>query len=116
MNIHGYLLFQSLEFRVNKRLLINIRNGKSVVLPEKTSRCLEYILLYSNEHQLISKKFIDELWVRHEKQGPKLSLSRLINQIHDALLSIGFDRALIKKSAKKEYCVDSRDVSLIYSK
>ena len=115
MNLHGYVLFQSLEFKISRRLLINIRNGKSVVLPEKTSKCLEYILLYSNEHEFINKKNIDEILINNENKALKLSLSRLINQIHDAFLSVGFDRTLIEKVAKKKYRVDNSDVSIVYS-
>lgn len=72
--LYGYAIYESLEYKISSRTLINIKNGKTIRLGETKARLFNYLLAYS-EKEFISD---DEIFINvFEKNGLRCSRAYL---------------------------------------
>ena len=112
--LYGYAIYESLEYKISSRTLINIKNGKTTRFGETKARLFNYLLACS-EKEFISD---DEIFINvFEQNGLRCSrayLWAMIRKLHFAFLSVGHEQAPLQRYEHKGYQVDFESVVEIY--
>lgn len=114
IKLYGYMLYDTLEYRISTRTLINIKNGKIKRLGETKARLFNYLLEHAEAKYIADETLYQQVFENNGLRCSKSYLWAMIRQIHAAFLSVGYERAPLKRYEGKGYVIDQDSIKKFY--
>jgi hypothetical protein len=116
LTLYGYSIYQSLVFKIASRTLINVNNGKIKRFGETKARLFIYLLTNAENRYISDEQIFVDVFEIHGLRCSKSYLWRMIRQLHIAFISVGFERAPLRRYEHKGYKIDTDSILEIYTR
>ncbi|MDU1573396.1 MULTISPECIES: hypothetical protein [Pantoea] len=112
--LYGYNIFQSLEYRISTRTLINIKNGRIKRFGATKARLFEYLLAGMDAGVVYDNDIIVHVFEDYGLRCSKSYLLSMIKKIQFAFNSVGFERYPFLRLNGKAYKVEKDALERVY--
>lgn len=112
--LYGFNIFQSLEYRLSTRTLINIKNGRIKRFGATKARLFEYLLAGMDTEVVYDNDIIVHVFEDYGLRCSKSYLLSMIKKIQFAFNSIGFERYPFSRLDGKAYKIDRDALERVY--
>lgn len=112
--LYGYNIFQSLEYRISTRTLINIKNGCIKRFGATKARLFEYLLAGMDAGVVYDNDIIVHVFEDYGLRCSKSYLLSMIKKIQFAFNSVGFERYPFLRLNGKAYKVEKDVLERVY--
>lgn len=112
--LYGYNIFQSLEYRISTRTLINIKNGRIKRFGATKARLFEYLLAGMHAGVVYDNDIIVHVFEDYGLRCSKSYLLSMIKKIQFAFNSVGFERYPFLRLNGKAYKVEKDALERVY--
>ena len=112
--LYGYNIFQSLEYRISTRTLINIKNGRIKRFGATKARLFEYLLAGMDAGVVYDNDIIVHVFEDYGLSCSKSYLLSMIKKIQFAFNSVGFERYPFLRLNGKAYKVEKDALERVY--
>lgn len=114
MKLYGYMIYDTLEYRISTKTLINIKNGKIKRLGDTKSRLFNYLIEHAEKKIISDEMIFIQVFENYGLRCSKSYLWAMIRQVHAAFLSVGYERAPLERYEGKGYIIDSKNIKKFY--
>ncbi|CAK6495298.1 hypothetical protein PANNVG_02562 [Pantoea sp. Nvir] len=112
--LYGFNIFQSLEYRLSTRTLINIKNGRIKRFGATKARLFEYLLAGMDTEVVYDNDIIVHVFEDYGLRCSKSYLLSMIKKIQFAFNSVGFERYPFSRLDGKAYKIDRDALERVY--
>lgn len=112
--LYGFNIFQSLEYRLSTRTLINIKNGRIKRFGATKARLFEYLLAEMDTEVVYDNDIIVHVFEDYGLRCSKSYLLSMIKKIQFAFNSVGFERYPFSRLDGKAYKIDRDALERVY--
>ena len=95
-------------------MLINIKNGKIKRLGDTKARLFNYLVEHADKKFIADETIFTQVFENHGLRCSKSYLWAMIRQVHAAFLSVGYERAPLKRYEGKGYVIESNSIKKFY--
>nr|EKU4731933.1 hypothetical protein [Kluyvera ascorbata] len=114
MKLYGYIIYDTLEYRISTKMLINIKNGKIKRLGDTKARLFNYLVEHADKKFIADETIFTQVFENNGLRCSKSYLWAMIRQVHAAFLSVGYERAPLKRYEGKGYVIESNSIKKFY--
>ena len=111
--LYGYNIFQSLEYRLSTRTLINIKNGRIKRFGSTKARLFEYLLSKMDTGVVYDEDIIIHVFYDNGLRCSKSYLLSMVKKIHLAFNSVGVERYPFSRLGGKAYKIEKNALERI---
>lgn len=112
--LYGFNIYQSLEYRLSTRTLINIKNGRIKRFGVTKARLFEYLLNGMDTGIVCDNDIIVHVFEDYGLRCSKSYLLSMIKKIQFAFNSVGFERYPFSRLNGKAYRVEREALERVY--
>lgn len=114
MKLYGYMIYDTLEYRISTKTLINIKNGKIKRLGDTKARLFNYLIEHAEKDFIADETIFTQVFENNGLRCSKSYLWAMIRQVHAAFLSVGYERAPLTRYDGKGYVIDLNSIKKFY--
>lgn len=112
--LYGYNIFQFIEYKIQTRTLINIKNGRIKRFGETKARLFEYLLAGADAGVVHDEDIIKHVFYDYGLRCSSSYLLTMIKNIQFSFNSVGYDRYPFSRMDRKGYLIEGVALKRIY--